>query len=166
MSDDTGAATEGANGETAQNPLEMELAKAKKDYLYLYAEFENYKKNAIKERADLRKFGPERLVVDLLNVLDIFDTALAIEQTPENMASIRKGFEMTALELKNTLERHGVQEMPGLGAPFDPNTHEALSSEETAEFPEGHVARVFKKPYRLHERLVRPGQVVVAKGKN
>ena len=142
-----------------------ELAKSKNDFLYLYAEFENYKKQAIKERADLRRFGAERLVVDLLNVLDIFDTALAMELTPETAASFRKGIEMTASELKSMLQRHGVEEIQAMGVPFDPSVHEALSSEETADLPPGHVSRVFKKPYKLHDRLVRPGQVVVAKEK-
>ena len=152
-----------ANGETAD--CEAQLAKAKNDFLYLYAEFENYKKNAIKERSDLRKYGSERLVVDLLNVLDIFETALELDPKPENMAQFRKGIEMTATELRATLQRNGIEEVPALGAPFDPNFHEALSSEETADLAPGHVARVFKKPYRLHERVVRPGQVVVAKAK-
>lgn len=145
---------------------ETQLAKSRNDFLYLYAEFENYKKNAIKERSDIRKYGSERLVVDLLNVLDIFETALALEQTPENMASFRRGIEMTANELKMTLQRHGIEEVPALGAPFNPAHHEALSSEETADLAPGHVARVFKKPYKMHDRVVRPGQVVVAKGKS
>ncbi len=143
-----------------------QLAKVRSEFLYLYAEFENYKKNAIKERSDIRKYGSERLVVDLLNVLDIFETALALDATPENMGAFRKGIEMTANELKTTLQRHGIEEIPALGTPFNPAHHEALSSEETADLAPGHVARVFKKPYKMHERVVRPGQVVVAKGKS
>lgn len=146
--------------------LTAELAKVRSEFLYLYAEFENYKKNAIKERVDIRKYGSERLVVDLLNVLDIFDTALALEQTPESMPAFRKGIEMTATELRATLQRNGIEELPALGTPFNPVHHEALSSEETADLPPGHVSRVFKKPYKLHERVVRPGQVVVAKAKD
>lgn len=155
-----------SSADSATGPsLADELAKSKNDFLYLYAEFENYKKQAIKERADLRRFGAERLVVDLLNVLDIFDTALAMELTPETAASFRKGIEMTASELKATLQRHGVEEIHAMGVPFDPSVHEALSSEESADLPPGHVSRVFKKPYKLHDRLIRPGQVVVAKEK-
>jgi molecular chaperone GrpE len=153
-----------APAETVEE-LTEQLAKVRSEYLYLYAEFENYKKNAIKERVDLRKYGSERLVVDLLNVLDIFETALALDPTPENMQAFRKGIEMTATELKATLQRNGIEELPGLGTPFNPSHHEALSSEESADLPPGHVSRVFKKPYKLHERVVRPGQVVVAKAK-
>ena len=145
--------------------LKAEVAKLKSDYLYLYAEFENYKKQAIKERSELRKFGSERLAVDILNVLDIFETALNTELTPETMASFKKGIELTATELRSALNRHGIEELPAHGAPFNPAHHEALSSEESADMPAGHVSRVFKKPYKLHERVIRPGQVVVTKPK-
>lgn len=171
LSDDTqpGAASQtGGETKAAQSTDELteQLAKVRNEFLYLYAEFENYKKNAIKERSDMRKYGSERLVVDILNALDIFDTALALENTPENMAQFRKGIEMTANELKSALQKNGVEEIPALGSEFNPSYHEALSSEETADLPPGHVSRVFKKPYKLHDRVVRPGQVVVAKAKN
>ncbi len=143
-----------------------EADKWKSEYLYLRAEFENFKKQVIKERSDLRKYGSERLVADLLGVVDIFETALATEMTAENSVNFRKGIEMTATELKNVLSRHGVTEIASHGQPFDPAHHEALSSEESAEMAPGTVTRVFKKPYRLHDRVVRPGQVVVAKQKS
>lgn len=159
------AQADGSASKTADD-CPAELAKIKNEYLYLYAEFENYKKSAIKERADLRKYGSERLVTDLLNVLDVFDTALALDPTPENMSAFHKGIQMTAAELKAALQRHGIEEVPALGAPFNPQYHEALSSEESADLAPGHVSRVFKKPYKLHERVIRPGQVVVAKAKS
>ena len=142
--------------------VKAELEKAKKDHLYLAAEFENYKKNVIKDRADLRKYGSERLVVDLLNVLDIFETALKTEVTAETLPTFRKGVEMTANELKAVLQRHGVEEIPAQGQPFNPSAFEAISSEPTDAVPEGHISQVFKKPYKLHDRVIRPGQVVVA----
>ncbi len=149
-----------------ESDLADQLTKVRSEFLYLYAEFENYKKNAIKERSDLRKYGSERLIVDLLNVLDIFETALSLEQTPENIAAFRKGIELTGQELRTTLQKHGVEEQPAIGSAFNPTMHEALSSEETSEFPEGHISRVFKKPYKLHDRVVRPGQVIVARPKS
>lgn len=143
-----------------------EADKFKSEYLYLRAEFENFKKQAVKERADLRKYGSERLVADLLNVLDIFETALATELNPENVANFKKGIELTSNELRSVLQRHGVSEVPSKGAPFDPSVHEALSSHETNEVEPGTITQVFKKPYKLHDRVVRPGQVVVARPKN
>ncbi len=139
-----------------------ELEKTKKEYLYLLAEFENYKKHVIKERSDMRKYGSERLLVELLAVLDIFDTALRTDATTENASSFRKGVEMIAAEFRSALQRFGVEELPAEGQPFDPNLHEAISSEVNGEIPEGHISKVFKKPFKLHDRVIRPGQVVVA----
>lgn len=142
--------------------LQEQAEKHKNDYLYLRAEFENYKKHAIKERSDLLKFGGERLVRDLLAVLDNFDRALAVQATPENVAAFRQGIELTANELRAALNKNGVTELKSDGAAFDPNLHEALSSEISSSVPAGHVSRVFQKGYKLHDKLVRPAQVVVA----
>ena len=162
---DDGAVKKGAPGADPKSDEQSEVEKFKNEYLYLRAEFENFKKQAIKERSDLRRYGTERLVFDLLNILDIFETALATEVTPENLVNFRKGIELTANELKSVLQRHGVEEIPSEGKPFDPAHHEALSNEEAEGVPPGHVTRVFKKPYKLHDRIVRPGQVVVSKPK-
>jgi len=143
-----------------------ELEKYKHDYLYLRAEFENFKKHNIKERSDLRKYGCERFAADLLNVLDIFETALSSEVTADGIANFRLGIEMTATEMRSILVRHGVVEVPSQGQPFDPALHEALSSEETAVCAPGMITQVFKKAYKLHDRVIRPGQVVVAKAKS
>ena len=143
--------------------LKAQVEKFKNDYLYLRAEFENYRRNVIKERSDLVKYGCERLVVDVLGVLDNFERALDVKPTAENLATYTKGIEMTQTELKNVLQKFGVTEIPSKGLMFDPSIHEALSSEETAEVKPGHVSRVFKKPYKLHDKVIRPGQVVVAK---
>lgn len=143
--------------------LKAQVEKFKNDYLYLRAEFENYKRNAIKERSELIKYGNERLLVDLLGVLDNFERALETKATPENLPTYVKGIEMTAQEFRQALQKNGVTEVASHGAAFDPNLHEALSSEETDDMKAGHVSRVFKKTYKLHDRILRPGQVVVAK---
>lgn len=164
--DDTETTAGGATAASPEAEAKAEAEKWKNDYLYLRAEFENFKKQTIKERSDLRKYGAERLAADLLNSLDIFETALSTEVTPENFANFRKGIEMTATELRNALNRHGVSEIPSKGQPFDPTLHEALSSEETNDSAPGTITQVFKKPYKLHDRVIRPGQVVVAKAKS
>ncbi|ASD62126.1 nucleotide exchange factor GrpE [Bdellovibrio bacteriovorus] len=153
------------NGEIASEiqKLQEQAEKFKNDYLYLRAEFENYKRNAIKERSELTKYGGERLVRDLLEVVDNFDRALSVNVSAENFNTFKQGVDMTAQELKSLLQRHNVTEIPAQGAPFDPNVHEALSSEATDQMAPGHVVRVFKKPYKLHDKVIRPGQVVVAK---
>jgi molecular chaperone GrpE len=149
--------------ESSDSKLAAELEKAKKDYLYLRADFDNYKKSVIKERSEMIKFGSERVFCELLGVLDTLDLALQTEVTAETLDKYKEGVSLTANQLLKTMERFGVTEVPCLGAPFDPNTHEALSSEETDATPAGHITRVFKKAYKLHDRVIRPAQVVVAK---
>lgn len=139
-----------------------EAAKWKNDFLYLKAEFENYKRNAIKERSDLLKFGAERVSRDILDVVDNFERALQTKLTAETLQNFKVGVEMTAKELKEVLGKHGVTEVPSEGQAFNPAHHEAISSEPTTTVPAGHIARVFKKPYKLHDKVIRMGQVVVA----
>lgn len=143
--------------------LQEQAEKYKNDFLYLRAEFENYKRNAIKERSDLLKYGGERFIRDLLDVVDNFERALQMNITAENYTSFKQGIEMTASEMNALLQRHNVQEVASQGAPFDPAVHEALSSEATDQVAPGHISRVFKKPYKLHDKVIRTGQVVVAK---
>lgn len=145
------------------DPLQTQIDQLRKDYLYLGADFENYKKQAIKERSDLVRYGLERFARDLLEIVDNFERALAVDPTPENQAVFRDGVTLIHRELQSLLSRNGVQEINPVGQPFDPASHEALTSEETKEYAPGSISRVFKKAYRLHDRLIRPAQVVVAK---
>lgn len=154
-----------ATAENKKSELDLaieEAAKWKNDFLYLKAEFENYKRNALKERSDLLKFGAERIARDILDVVDNFERALQVKLSPETLQTFKVGIEMTAKELKEMLAKHGVQEIPSEGQAFNPAHHEAISSEPTTALPAGHVARVFKKPYKLHDKVLRMGQVVVA----
>ncbi len=143
--------------------LQAEAEKFKNDFLYLRAEFENYKRNSIKERSDLLKYGGERLARDIVGVLDNFERALSVEVNPDAMETYVKGVQMTAQELKTVLEKHGVKEVKSENAVFDPNIHEALGSEPSTSVEDGHVLRVFEKPYKYHEKLLRVGRVIVAR---
>lgn len=158
---DTGDTAVGSDGEAAR--LQAEIDQAKKENLYLRADFENYKKSAIRERSDLIRYGAERIVTDLLDILDNFERALALDLTPENMQSFKEGMSLTRNEFHKMLSKFGVQAVECDGAKFDPSVHEALSSEETDRVKPGHISQVFKKAYKLHDKIIRPAQVVVAK---
>lgn len=162
LSQENGKESSGSESEKTSE-LEAALEKANKDYLYLRADFDNYKKSAIKERSDLIKYGSERMITELLNVLDTFDQALSMQITPENLDSFKKGVELIQSELMNTLSRFGVSAVESKGEKFDPNIHEALSAEPSTDIPAGHVSQVFKKAYKMHDKIIRPAQVVVAK---
>ena len=168
--DEKSSETVAVGPESGPNSLEAKLSvaleqadKFKNDYLYLRAEFENYKRNMIKERSDLLKFGSERLAIDVVAVLDNFERALASPVNAENWPNFFQGIELTAKQLKEALQKNGIQEVPSLNIPFDPMVHEALGSEPTAEAPEGHVTKAFAKAYKLHDKVIRPAQVIVAR---
>ena len=166
-------AAEAINASVADNTEEVtielspeeKMLQMEKDHLYLRAELENIKRQNIKERSQLLKYGGERLARDLLTTLDVFKSALEGEVTAENYKEFVKGIEMTAQSLTSNLEKHGITEVKALGLPFDPNTQEALSSEPSDEYPEGHVTQVFKAPFNFHDKLLRAGQVVVSRVK-
>ena len=142
--------------------LQAEVSKWKNEFLYLKAEFDNYKKNVLKERSDLLKYGAERVAKDMLEVADNFERALEFKITPDTVNNFKQGMEMTSQNLKDALAKHGIQEVPGLGQPFNPQYFEAISSEVTDKFAEGTISRVFKKAYKLHDKIIRLGQVIVA----
>lgn len=150
--------------EEPQDPAKLSEAvnKAKNDYLYLLAEFDNYRKNAVKERSELIKYGSERFIRDFLGILDSFELALGPGAKQANIDAFREGVKMIATEMRSLLQKHGVEEVKAEGKPFDPAQHEALSSEPREDMPAGHVANVFKKAYKMHDKLIRPAQVTVS----
>ena len=139
-----------------------ELEQYKKDFLYLKAEFDNYKKRTLSERAELSKYRSEALAIEILEVVDIFERALSFKIDPQNIQSFADGIEMVYSSFLNALKRQGIEEVPILGKAFDPHLCNALSREATDKFPPEHISQVIKKCYKLHEKVIRFGQVIVA----
>lgn len=157
--------TEQTSGNPELSPLEIaknEAEKWKNDYLYLRAEFENYRRHAIKERSDLSKYGAERFLTDFVEVMDNLERALLMQPTPEAFDSYVLGVQMIAKEIKAVMQKHGVSSEECLNQAFDPVKHEALGTEPTDKVGSGHISRVLRSPYRLHDKLIRPAQVIVA----
>ncbi len=127
------------------------------------ADLENYKKRAQKEKEEVQKFGSEKLLKDLLPVLDNLDRAMDAATKSSDFASFQKGVAMTRKSFEDTLGRHGVKSFSAKGQVFDPRLHEAMQQVETAEVPAGHVAFEVLRGYYLNERLVRPALVAVAR---
>ncbi len=127
--------------------------------LRLAADFENYKKRAARERDEYVTHANERLVKELLPILDDLERALeAVAQHEE--AALEDGVRLVHRSLAQLLERHGVTEI-GTTGQFDPHVHEALLS-QPSKADEGSVIDVIQKGYRLGGRVVRPARVVVA----
>ncbi len=127
------------------------------------ADLENYKKRAQKEKEEVQKFGAERLLKDLLPVMDNLDRALDAASRSTDFESFLKGVEMTRKSFESALGKNGVKAFSAVGQPFDPRLHEAMQQVETAAVPEGHVAFEAVRGYTLNERLVRPALVGVAR---
>ncbi|WP_163782411.1 nucleotide exchange factor GrpE, partial [Myxococcus vastator] len=127
------------------------------------ADLENYRKRAQKEKEEVQRFGAEKLLKDLLPVLDNLDRALDAAAKSPDLDSFEKGVAMTRKSFEDTLGRHGVKGFSAKGQPFDPRLHEAIQQVETADVPAGHVAHEVVRGFYLNERLVRPAMVVVAR---
>jgi len=132
--------------------------------LRVAAEFENFKKRAIKEREDAQKFGIERLLKDFLPVADNLDRALDHAEE-HDLRQVIEGVKLVQKLLENMLAKHGVTGFSALGQPFDPNLHEALMQQES-DAPPGTVVSEMSRGYKLNDRLVRPAAVVVARAKS
>ena len=126
------------------------------------ADLENYKKRAQKEKEEVQKFGSERLLKDLLPVMDNLDRALEAATKSPDIDSFQKGVAMTRKSFEDALARHGVKSFSAKGQVFDPRMHEAMQQVETSEVPAGNVAYEVLRGYYLNERLVRPALVAVA----
>ncbi len=133
--------------------------------LRVTADMDNFKKRAAREREEAVKFANESLIKKLAPVLDNFDMAMsAAGQAGDNPAqSLQTGVAMIYQQLKSVLQEAGLQEVDAAGKTFDPNWHEAVSQQETADVPEGQVLQQLRKGYKLRDRLIRPATVVVAR---
>jgi molecular chaperone GrpE len=123
------------------------------------ADLENYRKRSQRERDDVQKFGVERLVKDLLPVLDNLERALAAAAADDPLVA---GVKLVRTSFEQALARHGVKGFSALGTPFDPALHEALLQVATAEAAPGTVVIEHARGFTLHERLIRPAMVGVA----
>lgn len=148
--------------------LKTQAAKAQEHYerlLRTTADFDNFKKRAAREKQEAIKFANEALLQKLIPVLDNFDMAMTATNTASGDAvqSLRSGLTMIQSQFKSVLGEAGLEEIDATQKPFDPNFHEAVSQQETADVPEGHVAMQLRKGYKLKDRLLRPATVIVAK---
>ncbi len=163
-SDATGDESGDAPDDAAQDP-EAELAALRDQHLRLAAEFENFKRRALKERQDLLNYGNESLIKELLGTVDNLERALGHGQASEQGSdpkSLLAGVDLTHRALLQVLEKFGVQPVLAEGEPFDPQLHEAVGQVPSPDVEAGTVAEVLQKGYLLRDRLVRPALVVVA----
>ena len=157
----------GDDGTTGDNDLRVEelasqLEEANNRYLRLAADFDNFKKRARQEQLDTMRHAAATVVERLLPVVD--DANRALDHAPEGVdEGWLKGVQLTVRQLEDVLASVGVERVSAMGAPFDPKLHEAVGSEERADQPEDTVVVELRPGYRMHDRVLRPALVKVAR---
>lgn len=142
--------------------LEADAQESSARYLRLAADFDNYKKRVRQEQTDTLQHANADLIGKLLPVVDNFHRVL--ESAPEDVDQAwLKGIVLTLQQLDELLTAQGVSPIDAVGTPFDPSLHEAIGHEESDEHPEDTVVTEVRRGYRLHDRVVRPALVRVAR---
>jgi molecular chaperone GrpE len=154
-----------APGEESALAVEVAKLRAEKEDLLQtlvrrQADFENYRKRVERDRHDEARRGVERLIADLIPVLDGFDRALQAHDDPA-YEEYRKGMMLIRKQLWDALARHGLERIDAAGKIFDPHVHQAIERTESKDHPDGLILQVFQDGYMFHGRVVRPAIVRV-----
>ncbi len=174
-SNDTEATTAAAKSQAPEAPeapaapdpvatANAERDKMKEQLLRTLADFDNYRKRTQREKQDEYRRGKEDVLRDLLPVFDNLERASSSARPDADVAAIAKGVQMVIKLFEDTLTRIGAKRVQAIGAPFDPNVHEAIAQVESAEHAAGTVAQELVAGYQLGDRLLRPAMVAVSKG--
>ena len=144
------------------NALVSEAERAKEQYMLAVADFENFRKRVQREKEDIVCFANEKLILELLPILDNLQRALSMELDKAGTESILEGVRMVTDELHSVLGACGLEQVNAVGGPFDPQYHEAVGVLPSDEHDEGTVISELQKGYSLKGRVLRPSVVHVA----
>lgn len=129
-------------------------------YMRLAADFQNYKRRVEKEKSDIYAYANEKIAIDLLDVMDNFERALAHNDGTGD-DGYAKGMELIFKQLLDLLKKNEIEEIVCLGEEFDPNMHHAVMMEDSDKYESGKVCEVLKKGYKLRDKVIRPSMVKV-----
>lgn len=146
---------------TQLEAVQAELTQLREDTLRERAELENQRKRMAREIDMARKFANERLLGELLPVIDSLEAGLAVQA--DTAAHLREGMELTLRQLMKVAGDNGLVSVDPVGQPFDPDRHQAMSMVEPTGHAPGDVVQVYQKGWLLNDRLLRPALVVVAR---
>ncbi len=144
-----------------EEELTRQVAMLEDQLLRAAAELDNYKKRTARRMEQILQTSKDPVLVDLLEVMDNFERALAQDDGNSEVKAYRDGMQLIYEQLKNLLGRHNVTPIEAIGKPFDPNLHEALMQTESDKYPEGCVAVEITKGYRMGDRVIRHSKVGV-----
>ena len=159
------AAPEEMTEESLLAQMQSDMARFKDLALRTQADFENFRKRAAREKEDAAKYANAAFLERLLPILDNFELGLNAARSDAKDSPIIAGMDMVSKQLTDFLTGVGVETVKAEGEKFDPNLHEAVAQEASADVPEGAIVRQLRKGYRLRDRLLRPATVTVSKGK-
>jgi molecular chaperone GrpE len=154
----------GAEGEGSPDNLEADLSRFRDLALRTQADFENYKKRAVREKEDAIKYANSSLLERLIPILDNFELGLSAARGEGESSPIFAGMKMVLKQITDFLAENGVQAIDAEGQTFDPNLHEAIAHEPNDLVPDHVVVRQTRRGYRMKDRLLRPSSVVVSSG--
>lgn len=158
--------TEVNNTEASDNVTDWEAKynELNNSYLRLNAEFDNYRKRTLKEKAELLKSGSERVLVDIIAVVDDFERALDNISKTEDIDAVKEGVDLIYAKFVNFLTKHGVAEIETIGQPFDTDKHEAITTiPAQSEEDKDKIVDSIQKGYTLGDKVIRYPKVIVAK---
>lgn len=167
---DAETASDTATGESGNNEAtgdEVELLQKKYDelndsYLRLHAEFDNFRKRTLKEKAELIKSGGERVLLDIVTLVDDFERALDSLHKTDDKEALLEGMDLIYSKFINFLKQHGVKEIEAVGQPFDADRFEAVTTiPVTEESRKGTVVDCIQKGYEMNEKIIRFPKVIV-----
>ena len=148
-----------------EQPEKNEAEQNLDQLLRLRADFENTKKRLEREKSEAIKFANERLLIEILPIVDNLDRAMASLSEGHDPEKVKQGLKLAQEELHQVLELHGVKTVKALGEPFDPERHEAVATVESDGAKEGTVVDEIQRGYALNGRLIRPSRVRIAQNR-
>ena len=149
---------------SAEEKLAAELAEAQAKYLYLQAEYQNFRKRSVRDIADARSYAVSSTLVPFLSVVDYLGMAKSAAEQSDNLEALKQGMNMIIGEFDRALEELGVKKMKTIGEKFDPELHDAVGYEASETVPEGSIIREWSGGFTLGEKLLRPARVLVSSG--
>ena len=152
-------------GENQTQPLNKtdEIEAVNDKYLRLAAEFENYKRRVQRDQSDTIRFANEKLLRDMLPTLDNLERAIQSGRNQDNVDKLLEGIDLTYKHFIETLQKMGMTQVSSVGEIFDPAKHQAVGQVESSSVPENAIVEEYQKGYFLHDRILRPAMVTVAK---
>jgi molecular chaperone GrpE len=144
--------------------LQADLDRFRDLALRSQADFENYKKRSAREKEEAIKYANSSLLEKLIAIVDNFELGLEAARAEGEKSPVFSGMSMVLKQLMDFLADSGLQPIDAAGQKFDPNLHEAIAHEPSADVPEGTVVRQTRRGYRMKDRLLRPSSVVVSSG--